>query len=144
MLADARRENVRNVTPGVGAAGVHDAGARVAALAAEAIVEADAEAPQLGDAGRSLGRQELDRRRPADTAPRGERVGRMEGRIVVRSDRSGHASLGGIAVRARMRRLREHEHRGAGIRRSEGGREAGDTGSDDENVACLAFLPHKR
>jgi hypothetical protein len=68
----------------------------------------------------------------------------MESRVVVRGDRRGHASLSRIAVRARVRGLREHEHRGAGVGRSKGGREAGDTGSDDENVACLAFLPHKR
>jgi hypothetical protein len=61
MVADARRKNVRNVTSGVGAAGVHDAGARVAALTAEAVVEADAEPAQLRDAGGRLGRQELDR-----------------------------------------------------------------------------------
>ena len=99
---------------------------------------------QLGDPGGSLVRQELDRARPAEAAPRGERVGGMQSRVVVRADRGGDAALRRIAVRARVRRLREHEHRGAGVGGSERGGEAGDPGSDDEDVACLAFLPHKR
>ena len=83
----------------------------------------------------------LGRQRPR---PARERVGGVKCGIVVRADRSGHASLGRVAVRARVRGLREHEHRGAGVGRGEGGRESGDPGSDDENVASLAFLPHKR
>jgi hypothetical protein len=43
-----------------------------------------------------------------------------------------------------VRSFGEHDHRGSGIGRGEGGREPGDTGSDDEDVAFLAFLPHKR
>ena len=69
---------------GVGAAGVDDAGARVAALAAEAVVEPDAEAAQLGDPCRRLVGQQLDRAAPAEAAARGERVGCVERGIVVR------------------------------------------------------------
>ena len=78
-------KNVRDVAPGVGAARVHDAGARVAAFAAEAVVEADAEAAQLGDPGGSLGRQELDRAdgrqmpRPAESVSAAWRAGSSSG-----------------------------------------------------------------
>jgi hypothetical protein len=116
----------------------------VAAFPTEPVVEADAETPQLRDPDGSLGRQELDGGGPAEAAAGRERVGRVEGGVVVRADRRSDPTLSRIAVRACMRGLSEHEHRGAGIGRCEGSREAGDTGSDDENVGLLAFLPHNR
>ena len=60
------------------------------------------------------------------------------------ADRGGDAALGRVAVRARVRGLREHEDRGAGVGCREGGGEAGDAGSDDGDVGLVAFLPHKR
>ena len=125
---------------GVGAARVHDARAGVAALAAEAVVESDAETAQLRDPRRSLLRQQPDRARPAEAAPRGERVRRVERRIVARADRRGDASLSRVAVRAAVGGLREHEHRGAGIGRGEGGGEACDTGADDDNVGSVGVF----
>jgi hypothetical protein len=116
----------------------------VAAFPSEPVVEADAEASQLRDPGGSLGGQQLHRAGPAEAPARGERVGRVEGGVVVRPDRRGHSSLSCIAVRARVRRLCEHLHRGAGVGRCEGRGEAGDTGSDHKDVAPLAFLSHKR
>jgi hypothetical protein len=59
--------------------------------------------------------------------------------IVVGCDRRGDASLRGVAVRVAMRGFCEHEDRGAGLGRGEGGREAGDAGTDHENVVPLAF-----
>ena len=144
MLARRARQDVGDVAPGVGAAGMHDAGAGVAALAAESVVERDSEPAQFGDPRGSLLRQQPDRAGPAEPAARGERVCGVQLRIVVRADRRGHASLGGVAVRAAVRGLREHEHRGACLGRGESGGEAGDPGSDDDDVAFLAFLPHKR
>ena len=69
MLARPGREHVGNVAPGVGAARVHDARAGVPALAAEAVVESDAETAQLGDPRRSLLRQQ-PRPRSAGRGPR--------------------------------------------------------------------------
>ena len=82
MLARPGRQDVRDVAPGVGAAGVHDAVARVAALAAEAVVEPDAEPAQLRDPGGSLLRQQPHRARPAEAASGGEGVRRVERRVV--------------------------------------------------------------
>jgi hypothetical protein len=144
MPPHVRGQNIGDVAPGVRASGMHDAVARVAAFASEVVVEADAEASQLGDPGRSLGRQELDGGGSTQTAACRERVCCVEGGIVVPTDRGGHSSLSRIAVRARVGRLGEHEHRGAAVGRCEGGGQTGDAGSDDENVTPLAFLPHKR
>jgi hypothetical protein len=40
--------------------------------------------------------------------------------------------------------LGEHKNRRAGVGGREGGRESGDSGSDDDHVGCVAFLPHNR
>jgi len=132
------------VASGVGAAYVHDAGPRVAPFASQLVVEADSEAPQLFNPRRSLLRQQLDRAGSADAAACSDRVGGVQRRVVVRADRCGHASLGGIAVGARVRSLGEDEDRRARVGRRESRGEAGDPGSDDDHVGSLAFLPHKR
>ena len=132
------------MAPGFCAAGVHDAGLRVTALAPEAVVEPDTESAQLRDPGRSLLRQQLHGAGTAETAARGERVGSVERGVVSRTDRGGHAPLGRVAVRAPMRGLREHEHRGPCVGRREGGGEARDSGSRDDDVTSPTFLPHKR
>ena len=139
MRAGVLRQDVGDVAPGVGAARMHDASVGVAALTAEAVVERDPEPAQLRDPGRSLLGQEPHRAGPAEPASGRERVGGMERRIVARADGCGHASLGGVAVRARVRGLREHEHRRARVGRSQGGGEAGDPGSRDDDVRFLAF-----
>ena len=144
MPASSLCENVRDEATGVCAAGMHDTGAGVAALPCEAVVEPHAEPAQLRDPLGSLLRQQPDRAGPAEAAPRGERVGCVERGIVARADGCRDSSLGGVAVRARVGGLREHEHRGARLGRSEGSGEAGDTGSDDDHVRSLAFLPHNR
>jgi hypothetical protein len=123
---------------------MHDAGARVAALPAEAVVEADAEATQLCDPGWSLLRQQTNGAGPAKTASGGERVLGVKGGIVVGADGRRYAALGRVAVRATVRGLREHEHRGAGVGCRKRCGEAGDTGSGDDRVGALAFLPHNR
>jgi hypothetical protein len=116
----------------------------VAALPAEAFVEADAEPAQLRDPSRSLLGQQPDGAGPAETAPRGERVGRVQPRIVVRADGRGDPTLGRVAVRARVRGLRENEHRSTAIGGGERGGESCNTGSDDDHVGLVAFLPHNR
>src|SRR5690348_11524933 len=58
VFACALRQDLGDVSPGVRAARMHDAGARVAALPTEAVVEADAEAAQLPDPGRGLLREQ--------------------------------------------------------------------------------------
>ena len=121
MLARPGRQDVRDVAPGVGAAGVHDTVARVAALTAEAVVEPDAETAQLRDPGGSLVRQQPHGARPAEVASRGERVCRVELRIVVRADGCGHASLSRVAVRAAVRGLGEDVHGRPGIGGGKGG-----------------------
>ena len=83
----------------------------------------------------SLLRQQPHRAGTAETAARRERVGCMERGVVVRADGRRDASLGGVAVRAAVRGLGEHEHRGARLGRREGSGEAGDTGSDDDDVS---------
>jgi hypothetical protein len=144
MLPSSVCENVRDEATGVCAAGMHNAGAGVAALPCEAVIELHAEPAQLGDPLGSLLRQQPDGAGPADTAPRGERVGCVHRGIVTRADGRCDASLGGVAVRARVGGLREHEHRGARVGSSQGSGEAGDTGSDDDHVRSIAFLPHNR
>ena len=62
---------------------------------------------------------------------------------VAQRDQS-HATLRRVAVRARVRRLRKHEDRGAGVGGRERGGEARNSGSDHEHVVSLAFLPHNR
>ncbi len=144
VLACPRRQDIGDVAPGVGAAGVHDARPAMPALAAEPLVEAHAEVAQLRDPRGRLRRQELHGTRPADPTARRQRVRRVQGRIVVAADRRRHATLRGIAVRAAMRRLGEHAHRRTRVsgRKSRG--EAGDSGSDDDDVGGVAFLPHNR
>ena len=144
MLACACRQDVGDMTSRVRTARMHDAGARMAAFPAKFFVEPHTEPAQLFDPPGSVRCQQPDRARPAEAAARVARVGRVERGIVVSTDGRGDASLGGIAVGASVRGLREHEHRGAGVGRCEGSGEAGDPGSDDENVASLAFLPHNR
>src|SRR4029077_16221784 len=105
MLARPYREDARDGASCVGAAGVDDSVPGVSTLTAKAVVEVDAEAPQLRDAGGRLLGQQLDRARPAKTPARGEGVGGMQRGVVARADGSRYASLGGIAVRVAVRRL---------------------------------------
>jgi hypothetical protein len=123
---------------------VDDTVAGVPALATEAVVEADAEAPQLRDAAGGLLGQELDRARPAKTPACSDGVNCVQRRVVACADGSRDASLGGIAVRAAVRGLGDHDDRGACVGRLEGCGQAGDACPDHGDVACLAFLPHKR
>src|SRR5215470_8806489 len=131
MHAGTLREDAGDVAPGVRAAGMHDAVARVAALPPEAVVEPDTQTAQLRDPGRSLLRQQLYGAGTAETASSSDRVGRMERGVVVRADGGRDASLGRVAVRAVVRGLGEHEHRGTRVGRREGGAEAGYPGSGD-------------
>src|SRR4029077_2859827 len=98
VFTNPRRQHVRDVATRVRAARMNDAGARVAAFPTEPLVEADAETPQLRDPDGSLGRQELDGGGPAEAAAGRERVGRVEGGVVVRADRRSDATLSRIAV----------------------------------------------
>jgi len=139
MPASAFCENVRDEATGVCAAGMHDAGAGVSALPCESVVEPHAEPAQLRDPLGSLLRQQPDGTGPAEAAPRGERVGCVQRGIVALADGRCDASLGGVAVRARVGGLREHQNRSAFLGRCEGGGKAGDTGSDDDQVRHLAF-----
>src|SRR5207302_5382182 len=65
MLTRPYRQDLREVPSGVRPAGVHDAVAGVAALAAESVVEPHAQAPELRDPSRSLLGQQPDRAGPA-------------------------------------------------------------------------------
>ncbi len=133
----ACREDVRDVASRVGAAGVDDARAGVPALAAESpSSKRTPSSPQPRDARGGLLGQQLDRARPADAPACGERVGGVERGVVAWADRRRDAALRGVAVRAAVRGLREHDHRGACVGRREGCGEAGDAGSDDGDVAC--------
>ena len=136
-------EHLGDEPAGLRAAGVDDAAAGVAALAREPLVELDAEGDEVGDAGRSLPGEELDRALAAEAAAGGERVGRVEGGIVVGADGSGDAALRGPAVRGVEGALREDADGRPCVRRREGGGEAGDPGADDRQIR-VQFLPQRR
>ena len=144
MLARAKRQDIGDVPSRVGAAGMDDARARVAAFERETVVEPHAELAEPGDPPGRFGRQELDRARPADATTRRERVRGVESGIVAFADRGGNAALRRIAVRRGVGGLREDCDRRAFVGCGEGGGEAGDPGSDDRDVDLVAFLPHKR
>jgi hypothetical protein len=123
---------------------VDDAGAGVAALALETVVEADAEPPQVVDPGGRLLGEHADRARPAEVATRRERVGGVQGGVVARADGGGDTALRRIAVRRAVGVLGEHADGGPRVGSRERRREPGDPGSDHENVVALAFLPQER
>jgi hypothetical protein len=123
---------------------MYDTRSGVAALEVETLVEADAVSAQLADPGRRLFREEPDGARPTQAAACGKRVGRMKSRVVVGAERGGDTALRRVAVRARVRSLREDEHRGSLVGGGERRRESGDTGPDDDHVGRVAFLPHNR
>ena len=125
---------------------------RVAAFAAEVVVELDAECDEVGDPrGRLLG-EHRDGARPAEPTPRAERVGGVQRRSVALADRGRDAALRVPAVRRGDRCLRKQQHVGLG-----GGferrRRAGDAPADDDQAvrSTLAgvaricrFSPHSR
>ncbi len=135
VLANAGGEHLGDPAAGLGPAGVHDPAARVTALAREAVVELNAERAQVGDSRRRLGCEELHGARPAEPPPGGERVGRVQGRVVVGADGRGDATLGRVAVRRAERALREHEHRRF-LGGAERGGQSGDPGSDHDDVVA--------
>ena len=131
MLERARREHLGDAASGLRAAGVHDAAARVAALAAEALVELDAELDQVGDPRRRIARQLADRALAADAAAGAQGVLGVQARIVVLAERRGDAALGVEAVGGRELAPAQHEHVGL-VRRGQRGVETGDTCADDD------------
>ena len=152
VLAHALGEDGGDRLAGLGAAGVHDAAHRVAALAAEPLVELDAELDQVGDARRRLLGEHLDGARTADAAPGAERVGGVQLGRVALPHRRGDAALRVPAVRGVDGRLREQQHVGLGRRGQRGG-EARDAAADDDRPvrstlarerAPRRFYPHSR
>ena len=141
MLARAGGEHLGDALAGLGASRMHDAAARVPALAGETLVELDPELDELGDPRRRLSGQELDRARAAEAAAGGERVVGVEPRVVVRADGGGDAALGRPAVRGVDRALRDDQRRPARVGGGECRAEACDSGPDDRDIG---FLPQSR
>ncbi len=143
VLLHARSEHLSDTAAGLGAARVHDAAAGMAALAGETLVELHAEVDELGDAFRRVSGEELDRALAAEPAAGGERVSGVQRRVVVGTDRCGHAALRGPAVGGVDRALCEDEDRCARVGGGQRSGEAGDSGTDDREVG-MQFLPQRR
>ena len=152
VVPDVVGEHLGDRLPGLGAAGVDDAAHRVAAFAAEVVVELDAERDEVGDARRRLLGEHGDRALAAEPAPRAERVRGVQLRGIALADRGGDAALRVPAVRGGDRRLREQQHvrLGGGVER---GGQSGDAAADHDqavrstlaHVARICrFYPHSR
>ena len=99
VRAGPRGQRLRDRLPGLGAARVDDAPVRVAALAAEVVVELDAELDEVGDPrGRLLG-QRANGALAAEAAAGAQRVLGVQARRVALAERRRDAALRVVAVR---------------------------------------------
>ena len=112
VRAHALGKDGRDRLAGLGAVRVDDPATRVAALAAEAVVELDAELDELLDARGRLVDEHRDGALAAEPAAGIERVFGVKCRRVPLPDRSRHAALRVPAVRRVDGGLREQQHVG--------------------------------
>src|SRR5204863_2698200 len=126
---------------GRGAAGVKNARDRVAALAPRLVFEPHAEVEEVDDPRRGVAGKHVDSARPAEAAPRQHRVAVVQLGRITRSERRRDTALSEIAGRRDQPAFRQHEHVRLGCR-AERGVEAGDAGSDDDEI-CRSFA-HSR
>ncbi len=152
VVPDVVGEHLGDCLPGLGSSGVDDPAHRVAAFAAEVVVELDPPRDELGDACRRLLGENGDRALAAEPTARAKRVGGVQRRGIALADRGGNAALRVPAVRGGDRRLREQEH----VRLDGGferGGQSGDAPADHDQAvrSTLArvaricrFYPHSR
>ncbi len=129
MLPRAHREHLGDATAGLRSSGMHDAAARVAAFAAEAVVERDPELDEVRDPRRGVAGQLADRALTADPATRAEGVGGVQAGVVVLAERRCDPALSVEAVGGRELATAQDEHVGV-VRRRESGVQTGDTCAD--------------
>ena len=129
-------------TPGRRAAGVDDAGVRVAALAGQqqlargVAVEDGAEGDQLVDPGRALVDQHPHGVGVAQPGAGGQRVGQVQvGRVGVAAQHRGHAALGPPGGRLVQLALGQHaDPQAVDVGGPHRGRQAGDADPEDQQV----------
>ena len=132
-----------------GAAGVDDAGLRVAAFASElqppvvVAVEDRPHGDELVDAARALVHQGSHGLDVAQPGPRGEGVGEVQvGRVGVGREHGGDAALRPAGRRLRELGLREHADPQAQlVGGADGGRQAGHPAAQDEQVELVGSQP---
>ncbi len=125
-------------------AGLDDAPALMRRLASQrelagiGAIERGAKLQQILDARRRVARENLDDLGIADAGAGALRIDRVQARRIVLPDRGRDPALGPIGRGAfSQTRLAEHGYaRGRELERRD---QAGDSGSDDQNVAVVAF-----
>ena len=102
--------------------------------AARSPVEGDAAGEELGDPGRAVRHERVDRGRIAQTPSGADRVGGMGVRTVAGPVAAGYAALRERRASAPEAALRHDGHRVPGLVSVQCGGEPGDTGADDDDV----------
>ena len=136
MSEDALRERTRDAVSSRGSSGMDDAPAPVAAFEPEPVVELDARLDEVADPRGRLAGQRRHGARTRETAPRAQRVLRVQRRRVVVRESRGDPALRERAGRRAERALRQHENLALGGR-AQRREETGDSATHDDEVGSV-------
>ena len=127
-------QKARDCPAGLGALDARDSSAGMAGLQIHLRVERNSQRDELTDALRALLHQNLDRARTAEVAAGALRVDPVQVGGVIVADRTRNPALGMPARRVGAVAFGQHQHTCASLGRRQSGRQAGRTGTYDEDV----------